>query len=121
MSPHLAMVVGPDGNDIPAVLPLLEQAKIPQMNTVGDPRYDKQTSPYFWRLTPSDSTQAPALAQYTSSKGYTKVAEIFTSDLSAQTTTKPFEDAYTADGWHGGQEADHLARTNRRTRPRSRR
>ena len=52
-----------DGNDIPSVLPLLEQAKVPEMNTVGDPRYDKQTSQYFWRLTPSDSTQAPALAR----------------------------------------------------------
>ena len=61
---HLAMVVGPDGNDIPSVLPLLEQAKVPEMNTVGAPRYDKQTSAYFWRLTPSDSTQAPALAYY---------------------------------------------------------
>ena len=66
---HLVMVVGPDGNDIPSVLPLLEQAKVPEMNTVGDPRYDKQTSPDFWRLTPSDSTQAPALAYYAYHQG----------------------------------------------------
>jgi branched-chain amino acid transport system substrate-binding protein len=59
---HLVMVVGPDGSDIPSVLPVLEQAKVPELNTVGDPRYDTQTSPDFWRLTPSDSTQAPALA-----------------------------------------------------------
>src|SRR5216683_2631956 len=50
-SSHLVMVVGPDGSDIPSVLPLLEQAKVPEINTVGDPRYDSQTSPYFWRLT----------------------------------------------------------------------
>jgi ABC-type branched-subunit amino acid transport system substrate-binding protein len=97
-APNLSMVMGPDGNDIPAVLPLLEQQKIPEMNTVGDPRYDKQTSQYFWRLTPSDSTQAPALAQYALSKGYNKVAEVFTSDQSAQTTTQPFEAAYKAGG-----------------------
>jgi branched-chain amino acid transport system substrate-binding protein len=91
---HLVMVVGPDGSDIPSVLPLLEQAKVPEMNTVGDPRYDKQTSPDFWRLTPSDSTQAPALAYYTYQRGFTKVAEIFTSDLSSQTTTAPFQTTY---------------------------
>jgi branched-chain amino acid transport system substrate-binding protein len=93
-APHLVMVVGPDGSDIPSVLPLLEQAKVPEMNTVGDPRYDKQTSPDFWRLTPSDSTQAPALAYYTYRRGFTKVAEIFTSDLSSQTTTAPFQTTY---------------------------
>jgi ABC-type branched-subunit amino acid transport system substrate-binding protein len=91
---HMVMVVGPDGSDIPSVLPLLEQAKVPEMNTVGDPRYDKQTSPDFWRLTPSDSTQAPALAYYAFHQGFTKVAEIFTSDLSAQTTTGPFQSTY---------------------------
>jgi ABC-type branched-subunit amino acid transport system substrate-binding protein len=93
-APHLTMVLGPDGNDIPSVLPLLEKAKIPEMNTVGDPRYDTQTSSDFWRLTPSDSTQAPALAYYAYHHGYTKVAEVFTSDLSAQTTTAPFKTAY---------------------------
>jgi ABC-type branched-subunit amino acid transport system substrate-binding protein len=91
---HLVMVVGPDGSDIPSVLPVLEQAKAPELNTVGDPRYDTQTSPYFWRLTPSDSTQAPALAYAAYNKGYTKIAEIFTSDLSAQTTTSPFQAAF---------------------------
>jgi branched-chain amino acid transport system substrate-binding protein len=91
---HLAMVVGPDGSDIPSVLPVLEQAKVPEMNTVGDPRYDTQTSQDFWRLTPSDSTQAPALAYYTHLRGFTKIAEVFTSDLSASTTTQPFQAGY---------------------------
>ena len=90
-SSHLVMVVGPDGSDIPSVLPLLEQAKAPELNTVGDQRYDAQTSPYFWRLTPSDSTQAPALAYDAFHKGFTKIAEVFTSDLSSQTTTTPFQ------------------------------
>jgi ABC-type branched-subunit amino acid transport system substrate-binding protein len=91
---HLVMVVGPDGNDIPSVLPLLQQAKIPEMNTVGDTRYDKQTNQDFWRLTPSDSTQAPALAYEAIHKGYTKIVEVYTNDLSAQTTTGPFAIAY---------------------------
>ena len=91
---HLVMVLGPDGGDIPSVLPVLEQAKVPEMNTVGDPRYDTQTSQDFWRLTPSDSTQAPALAYYTRQRGFTKIAEVFTSDLSASTTTQPFQAGY---------------------------
>ena len=91
---HLVMVAGPDGGDIPTVLPVLEQAKVPEMNTVGDPRYDTQTSQDFWRLTPSDSTQAPALAYYTRQRGYTRIAEVFTSDLSASTTTQPFQASY---------------------------
>jgi ABC-type branched-subunit amino acid transport system substrate-binding protein len=91
---HLVMVVGPDGSDIPSVLPVLEQAKVPELNTVGDPRYDTQTSADFWRLTPSDSTQAPALAYYAYKQGFTKIAEVFTSDLSASTTTTPFQGSY---------------------------
>jgi branched-chain amino acid transport system substrate-binding protein len=91
---NLVMVVGPDGNDIPSVLPLLESAKVPELNTVGDPRYDNQTSQYFWRLTPSDSNQAPALAYYAYNNGFTKVAEVFTNDLSAETTTGPFESKF---------------------------
>jgi len=91
---NLVMVVGPDGNDIPSVLPLVEQAKVPEMNTVGDPRYDKQTSPYFWRLTPSDSTMGPALAWYVAHQRLMKIADLFTSDLSAQTTVSPFRNAY---------------------------
>jgi ABC-type branched-subunit amino acid transport system substrate-binding protein len=91
---HLSMVVGPDGNDVASVLPLLEQSKVPEMNTVGDPRYDTQTSADFWRLTPSDSTQAPALAYEAIRKGFTKIVEVYTSDLSAQTTTGLFTATY---------------------------
>ena len=95
---HLVMIVGPDGNDIPSVLPLFEAAKIPEMNTVGDPRYDNQTSPFFWRLMPSDSAQAPALAYYPVNKGLTKIADVFTNDLSAQTTIDPFHAKLTSLG-----------------------
>ncbi|MDE3130853.1 MAG: ABC transporter substrate-binding protein [Acidobacteriota bacterium] len=91
---NLVMVVGPDGNDIPSVLPLVVQAKVPEMNTVGDPRYDKQKSPYFWRLTPSDSTMGPALAWYVAHRKLMSIADLFTSDLSAQTTVNPFRNAY---------------------------
>jgi branched-chain amino acid transport system substrate-binding protein len=105
---RLVMVVGPDGSDIPSVLPVLEQAKVPELNTVGDPRYDTQTSPDFWRLTPSDSTQAPALAYYARNQGYTKIAEVFTSDLSAQTTSTPFRNTF---GKLGGTIAKALTIT----------
>jgi ABC-type branched-subunit amino acid transport system substrate-binding protein len=89
---NLAMVVGPDGNDIPSVLPLITQSQVPEMNTVGDPRYDKQTSPYFWRLTPSDSTQGPAEAYYAVKlRNKKKIAAVFTNDLSAQTVVNPFK------------------------------
>jgi branched-chain amino acid transport system substrate-binding protein len=91
---HLTMVVGPDGNDIPAVLPLISAAKVPEMNTVGDPRYDHQTSPYFWRLTPSDSTQGPALAYWAIKKGWKRAAAVFTSDLSATSDILPFTTKY---------------------------
>lgn len=97
---NLTMVVGPDGNDIPSILPLLEQAKIPEMNTVGDPRYDKQTSPYFWRLTPSDSTLGPALAYYAAKQHVLSGAEVWTSDLSAATTSTPFNARYSSLGGH---------------------
>jgi branched-chain amino acid transport system substrate-binding protein len=90
---NLVMIVGPDGNDIPSVLPLLNQAKIPEMNTVGDPRYDTQTSKYFWRLTPSDSSEGPALAYAAVKKGWKKVAELFTNDTSGQTVVGPFRSA----------------------------
>ena len=91
---NLTMILGPDGNDIPSVLPLLEQSRIPEMNTVGDPRYDKQTSPYFWRLTPSDATLGPSLAYYAATHGMKSASDVFTSDLSAATTSAPFKAKY---------------------------
>jgi branched-chain amino acid transport system substrate-binding protein len=91
---HLAMIVGPDGNDIPSVLPLFNQAKVPELNTVGDPRYDNQTSPYFWRLTPSDSTQGPALAYYAAKRGFKNIVEVWTSDTGGTTVIDPFESKF---------------------------
>lgn len=97
---NLTMILGPDGNDIPSVLPLLEQSRIPEMNTVGDPRYDKQTSPYFWRLTPSDSTLGPSLAYYAAKHNVLSASDVFTSDLSATTTSIPFKARYKKLGGH---------------------
>lgn len=87
---HLTMVVGPGGTEMPAVLPILKQGKVPTFNVAGDPLFDHQTSPYFWRVVPSDSSGGAALAWWAIHKGYTRIVSVFTKDPAAQTTAQPF-------------------------------
>lgn len=87
---NLVGILGP-GPEAPATLPITSQAKIPDFLTTGDPSFDNSTDPYFFRITPSDSTQGTALGYYAAKNGDKRVASVFTSDTGAQTSVPSFK------------------------------
>ena len=82
---NLMIVYGPTSIE-PAVEPILNNDKLVHFVDNGDPRYDHQTSPYFFRMTPSDALAGVALAVYSAEHGWKHVASVFTNDASAQTS-----------------------------------
>jgi branched-chain amino acid transport system substrate-binding protein len=85
----LGGVLGPGTSDAPVDEPLFQQSKLTTIADTGSPEYDKTTNPYFWRLTPADDTAGKALAYFAKTKGYTRVALVFTNDASAQSNVPP--------------------------------
>jgi ABC-type branched-subunit amino acid transport system substrate-binding protein len=86
---NLAGVFGPDSGVAFAVTPMLQRAKMTMFSVAGDPVFDKNTDPYFYRLTPADDLAARSLAIYAKDRGFTRIALVFTTDGSAQTNDPP--------------------------------
>ncbi len=93
------LIVGPSSLEAQAVLPILQQSKIPDIIVGGTTQLDNLTSTYVWRSSPSDNLLGVAMAYYAISKGYTKAALVFGSNESAQTLKAPVEQAFMR---HGG-------------------
>lgn len=81
---HPAGIIGPTTLEIFGVRPVFDQNKIPDMFNGGSTAFDKNTDPYIWRINPSDSQLALALALYARQKGYSKAAILFTTEASQQ-------------------------------------
>jgi ABC-type branched-subunit amino acid transport system substrate-binding protein len=90
---NLALMYGPAAVE-PAVEAELNNAKLVHLSVAGDPRYENQTSPYFYRLSPSDAVTGTALAAYAMAHGYTHAAAVFTNDQSAQTSVPSTRSTY---------------------------
>ena len=81
---HPAGIIGPTTLEIFGVRPVIDQNKIPDMFNGGSTAFDNNKDPYIWRINPSDSQLALALALYARQKGYTKAAILFTTEASQQ-------------------------------------
>lgn len=81
---NLILVAGPDTSSAPALVPLLNNAKIPMTAVAGESSYDHNTLPYFWRLFPPDSANGTAMALWAKRKGYTRVVTVFGTDSGSQ-------------------------------------
>jgi ABC-type branched-subunit amino acid transport system substrate-binding protein len=92
-SANPVMVLGAS-DDAVATAPIVTAAHIVNFATIGDPHFDNQTNPYFYRLTPSDALQGKALGYYAAKHGLTHAAAAFTSDLGAQTSVPPLRTEY---------------------------
>jgi ABC-type branched-subunit amino acid transport system substrate-binding protein len=93
------LIVGPSSLEAEAVLPILQQSKIPDVIVGGTTQLDNLVSTYVWRSSPSDNLLGVAMAYYANSKAYTKAALVFGSNESAQTLKAPVVDAFKR---HGG-------------------
>jgi ABC-type branched-subunit amino acid transport system substrate-binding protein len=87
------MVIGAS-DDAVATAPIVTGQHVPNFATIGDPHFDTQTNPYFYRLTPSDALQGVALGYWAAHHGLTHSAAAFTSDLGAQTSVPPLDTEY---------------------------
>ena len=71
---HVVAIVGPIVQTAPVVLPLATRAKIPDLMWGGGAAFDNETSPYFYRLAPSDTEMSDAMMVYAHQRGYKNVA-----------------------------------------------
>ena len=97
---NLVGVYGPDSGVATAVTPLIEKGHMTMCSVAGDPYYDHQTSPYFYRFEPSDDLSAEALVVYAKQAGFHNIALVFTTDGSAQTNDPPMVRAANLLGLH---------------------
>jgi ABC-type branched-subunit amino acid transport system substrate-binding protein len=81
------MVIGAS-DDAVTTAPIVTAAQVPNFATIGDPHFDNQTNPYFYRITPSDALQGVALGYWAASH-FQRPAAVFTSDLGAETSVPP--------------------------------
>lgn len=96
---QVSMIIGPTSVEAQAVLPILQQSKIPDIIFGGTTQLDNLVSKYVWRAFPSDSQLGVAMARYAINKGYTRAALLFASNESAQTLVAPIQGAFQR---HGG-------------------
>ena len=88
-------IIGPETQEIAAVTPIVTAAKITTQFQGGSTLFDKNTNPYLWRDSPSDSQLGVAMALYAYNKGYRKADLIFYSDIAAQTFPPPITATFT--------------------------
>ncbi len=100
------LLLGPTSLEAQAVLPILQQSKIPDIIYGGTTQLDTLVSKYIWRAYPSDSELGTAMAQYALEKKYTRAAILFSSGESAQTLVAPIRDTFTR---HGGAIVSNIS------------
>jgi len=90
-SNHIVALIGPTANTTSVVLPLATKADIPELMFGGGAAFDNETSPYFFRMSPSDTEQAEAMVYYAHSKGWNKVSLVFGAAAASQSLVAPIE------------------------------
>jgi ABC-type branched-subunit amino acid transport system substrate-binding protein len=90
----LVGVVGPSSNEVQAVHPMLAQKRVPFFPDTGDPRYNTQESPFYWRLATSDDAGGVALAVTAHELGYEKITIVAGNDSNSQTMLPTLQQAF---------------------------
>ena len=100
LSKNVSGIIGPETQEIAAVEPILKASKIVDEFQGGDTARDKQTDPFLFRDSPSDSQLGVAMALYAHQKGYKNAALLFYNDVAAQTLLAPIQAAFEKLGGH---------------------
>jgi branched-chain amino acid transport system substrate-binding protein len=77
---HVLFENGVAGPLADATVSIFTKAKTPFLTPGGDVNFDKNTNPYVWRLTPSDSQLGVAMALYAQKQGFHRAALMFTNN-----------------------------------------
>jgi branched-chain amino acid transport system substrate-binding protein len=91
---HVVAIIGPEDMEYYPVRPIFTRFQIPTIVQGGDVSLDHETTPYFWRDSPSDSVMTVAMALYARKAGYTRAAMIMLTERSAQTMRDPLRRAF---------------------------
>ena len=83
---NLVAVLGPSSDEATAIVPIINQAKIPMFADTGQAAFDHSTFPYFWRNEPADDDTGYAMAIFAHRLGFKRAAAIFGSNQAAQGT-----------------------------------
>lgn len=89
-SHSLLMSMGTGGNSSPAVIPILNSAKMTAFTDSGQSLFNVNKYPYFWRDVPVDASQGYAMAIATVMLGYTHPAAVFGQNVSSQGSMPSF-------------------------------
>ncbi|MEI7779773.1 MAG: ABC transporter substrate-binding protein [Actinomycetes bacterium] len=81
---HPVAIVGPTTLEIFGIQPIIDRNQIPELFNGGSTAFDTSTDQWVWRINPSDSQLALAIATYAISKGVTNAAVLFTTEASQQ-------------------------------------
>ena len=84
-SSHLVGLIDGNSGLLSATVPIISKAHVVELSVGGDPAFDKNTYPYFWRTTPGDDQAAYARAAYIRfDTPYRKLGAVFANDVAAQ-------------------------------------
>ena len=81
---HPVAVIGPTTLEIFGVQSIIDRNKIPDFFNGGSTAFDNNNDPWIWRINPSDSQLAMALAYHAIGAGVKKAAVLFTTEASQQ-------------------------------------
>jgi len=81
---HASVILGITGLDYQNALPIIEQNKVVDFNTIGDPSVDRTVRKYTYSVGVSDALGGAAMAVQASKMGYKKIALVFDSTLGSQ-------------------------------------
>lgn len=91
---NLAFVLGPPGNSVPTTSPIISASHVPMFSETGSPLMDKNSDPYFYRVSPSDSVTGIAMALWAYNHGCKTAASIFDTNSSAATVVPAMKAEY---------------------------
>jgi branched-chain amino acid transport system substrate-binding protein len=80
---HVVYEDGVAGPLADATVSMFTRQKIPFLTPGGDVNFDRNTDPYVWRLTPSDTQLGVAMALYAYRQGYRNASLLFTNGSTA--------------------------------------
>jgi branched-chain amino acid transport system substrate-binding protein len=75
--------VGLESNTAATVVPLVESQKVPFFTADGLNNYNKQTNPYFYRMSPSDGQNGAAYTVAAKELGFKRIAVIYANNIGA--------------------------------------
>jgi ABC-type branched-subunit amino acid transport system substrate-binding protein len=91
---HIVAQVGEAGTNAQAIASIFTRTQLPFMMGGGDVYYDKNSDPYIWRISPSDSQLGVAMAVWAHHLGYTRAAFLFRAADVAQSLIPVIKSSY---------------------------